>query len=135
MLNERCATPGRALLALFAVTLLAACATTPPDPALLRPAEDALALAEQAGAAEDASLELGEAREYYDRAVAALAAEDLNAVRREVEMAEIQARLAIVRTQGAQARDELADKRRELDALRAQLRDLYGDQIDLGDDR
>lgn len=122
-------------LALVASALLTACATTPPDPVLLRPAEDALALAEQAGAAEHAPLELGEARELYETAVEALAAEELEQVRRSVEMAEVQARLAIVRTRGAQARERLADKRAEYDSLRAELRDAFGDELDLGDDR
>ena len=54
--------------------LLTACATTPPDPALLQPAEEALALAEQAGAPVHASLELDEARGYYENANEALAA-------------------------------------------------------------
>ncbi|NKI35692.1 DUF4398 domain-containing protein [Wenzhouxiangella sp. XN79A] len=118
-----------AVLSLLAVLLLTACATTPPDPALLRPAEDALALAEQAGAVEHAPLELEEAREYYEQAVAALEAEELAAVTRHVEMTEVQARLAIVRSRGARARELLAERRAEYDSLRAELVDIYGERI------
>ncbi|MBY6205206.1 DUF4398 domain-containing protein [Halomonas denitrificans] len=112
---------------------LAGCATTPPDPALLRPAEDALALAEQAGARSRAPLELEEARGYYENATEALAAEEPSAVARWVELAEVQARLAIVRSQGAEARDRLAERRSEYEALRDELIDVFGDELQLED--
>lgn len=119
------------LAAIGLAALLTACATTPPDPALLHPAEEALALAEQAGAVEHAPLELEEAREYYQQAVEALAAEDLARVGREVEMAEVQARLAIVRSRGAEARELLAQRRAEYTELRDELIDVFGDQLQL----
>lgn len=122
-----------ALLSLLAALLLSACATTPPDPALLRPAEEALALAEQAGAVEHAPLELEEARDYYERSVAALEAEEFGAVTRNVEMAEVQARLAIVRTRGALARERLADRRGAYESLREELIDVFGDRLELED--
>ena len=117
------------ILALMAVGLLTACATTPPDPALLDPAEEALELAEQAGAPVRASLELDEARGYYEEATQALAADDLAAVARWVELAEVQARLAIIRSQGAQAREALAEKRTDYEELRDELRSMFGDEI------
>ena len=112
---------------------LAGCATTAPDPALLRPAEDALALAEQAGARSRAPLELEEARGYYENATEALAAEEPTAVARWVELAEVQARLAIVRSQGAEARDRLAERRSEYEALRDELIDVFGDELQVED--
>ncbi len=121
------------LLSTLLALLLTACATTPPDPALLRPAEDALALAEQAGAVEHAPLELEEAREYYEQAVTALEAEQLAALAHHVEMTEVQARLAIVRSRGAKARELLADRRADYEALRDDLVDIYGDRLRLED--
>lgn len=130
--HRRRAAPA-ALLSSLVALLLTACATTPPDPALLEPAEDALALAEQAGAVEHAPLELEEAREYYQQAVAALQAEDLAAVARHVEMTEVQARLAIVRSRGAEARELLAERRADYEALRDELVDIFGDRLRLED--
>lgn len=126
-------TPLAKIAALLAVGLLSACATTPPDPALLDPAEEALELAEQAGAPVRASLELDEARSYYENATEALAAEDLAAVARWVELAEVQARLAIIRSQGAQAREALAEKRSDYEELRDELRSLFGDELQVED--
>ncbi len=118
---------------LLMVAALVGCATSPPDPALLRPAEDALALAEQAGASSRAPLELEEARGYYENATAALAAEEPAAVARWVELAEVQARLAIVRSQGAAARDRLAERRSEYEVLRDELVDVFGDELRVED--
>lgn len=125
--------PARCGALLLLAAALAGCATTPPDPALLRPAEDALALAEQAGASSRAPLELEEARGYYENATEALAAEEPSAAARWVELAEVQARLAIVRSQGAEARDRLAERRSEYEALRDELVDVFGDELRVED--
>lgn len=128
-------TLARASAAAVLAALLSACATVPPDPALLRPAEEALALAEQAGAVEHAPLELEDAREYYQRAVDALAAEELDVVTRQVEMAEVQARLAIVRSRGAEARQVLAQRRADYAELRDELIEVFGDELHLEEPR
>lgn len=123
--------PFRLPALLLSAALLGACATTPPDPALLVPAEEALSLAEDAGARTHAPLELADARELYAGARAALEAGDTELAARRVELAELQARLAIVRTRGERDRAELARKRIELNALRSELREIYGDELEL----
>lgn len=121
------AAPGMLLCA----ALLGACATTPPDPALLVPAEEAVQLAEEAGARTHAPLELADARELLADARLALDADEPEQAARLVELAELQARLAIVRTRGERDRAELARKREALDTLKSELREVYGDELEL----
>ena len=45
----------------------------------------------------------------------------------------MQARLAIVRSQGAEARDRLAERRSEYEALRDELVDVFGDELRVED--
>ncbi|MEM1082028.1 MAG: DUF4398 domain-containing protein [Pseudomonadota bacterium] len=117
-------------LALFAL-LLTACASTPPDPALLIPADDAIGIAEDAGAQMHATLELEEAMALRSQAEALMAEGETEATVRTVEQAVMKARLAVVRSRGAQARQKLAEERATLDMLEQDLFESYGDQIDL----
>ena len=123
--------PTLLLLALFAGLLLSACATTPPDPALLIPADDAIGLAEDAGARTHAPLELDEALTLRDRAQALFDEGETEAAIHQVEQAVLQARLATVRTRGALARQDLAEQRATLDMLEEDLLEAFGDAIDL----
>ncbi|MCA1778575.1 MAG: DUF4398 domain-containing protein [Xanthomonadaceae bacterium] len=115
------------LLALF----VAGCATTPPDPALLLEAEEAIELAERAEAQRHASLELAEARELYATAQALIAQDEAEAATRMAERTTLQARLAVARSRGAILRAELNLKRDELQRLEADLRDSFGDAIEV----
>lgn len=111
--------------------MLSGCATTPTDPILLTPADDAIALAEEAGARTHAVLELEEAEALRSEAERLLDEGETDAVIRLIDQAVLQARLAAVRSEGAKARQTLAEQRATLDMLEEDLLEAYGDQIDL----
>ena len=119
--------------ALLLCTVLIGCASTPPDPALLIPADEAIGLAEDAGARIHAPLELDEAIELRDAAQSLMDEDETEAAVRQVEQAVLKARLATVRTRGALARQELAEQRATLEMLEEDLRAAFGDAIDLGE--
>ena len=121
-----------------ATVVLSGCATTDADPEILLEADDAIALAQRAGASDHAPLELDEAMELRAEAAQAVSEDEPVEAGRMVQRAAQQARLAIVRAEGARARAELERKRAELEALRDELRDAFGDRIDMtpaGEDR
>lgn len=118
----------------MALLALAGCVTTPTDPNLLLQADDAIELAQAAGARDHAPLELDEALELREQAATRVEADETAEANRLTERAALQARLAIVRAEGARARSELERKRRSLDALRDELREGFGDAIELESD-
>ncbi|MDT8439790.1 MAG: hypothetical protein RQ729_12360 [Wenzhouxiangellaceae bacterium] len=114
--------------------LLGGCATTAVSPDLLIEADDAIALAEQAGARDHAPLDLDEAE-----ALRAAAAEQVEAGKavpaaRLVERATLQAQLAIVRAEASARRAEVDRRRADLEQLRDELRDSFGAAIDVSID-
>lgn len=111
------------------LVLLAACATTPPDPRLLNNAEQAIEIARQAGAEEYAPLELRFARERLDAARFQLDNNQATPARRLADEAEIEAQLALARSRAAQARAELAQRQRELERLRMDLVEAFGNEV------
>lgn len=119
------------LTAALLCLLLSACATAPPDPALLIPADDAIGIAEDADARVHAPLELDEAIALRDQAQALMNEGETEIAIQRVEQAVLRARLAVVRTRGAQARQNLAEQRATLDMLIEDLRAAYGDQIEI----
>lgn len=123
--------PGAIRLAVAGVWLLmlAACATTPPDPRVLDNAEQAISRAETAGGAEHAPLELRLANRRLDEARQAIVDGDAQAARHRADEAEIEAQLALARTQAALARRALAERREVLEALQQELVELYGPEV------
>lgn len=123
--------PSAIRLAVAGVWLLmvAACATTPPDPRVLDNAEQAISRAERAGGAEHAPLELRLANRRLDEARQAIADGDAQAARHRADEAEIEAQLALARTQAALARRVLAERRETLEALQQELVELYGPEV------
>lgn len=123
--------PGAIRLAVAGVWLLmvAACATTPPDPRVLDNAEQAVSRAETAGGAEHAPLELRLANRRLDEARQAIIDGDAQAARHRADEAEIEAQLALARTQAALARRALAERREVLEALQQELVELYGPEV------
>lgn len=119
----------RPILITALITVLSSCATLPPDPTLLNNARAAISQAELIGAQEYSPLELRFARERLDAAIEALELDDVEQARRLADGAEIEAQLAMARTQAALARAELADKQRALDELKADLIEAYGEGV------
>jgi len=119
--------------ALAAALTVSGCATTPADPDLLLEADDSIELAQKADARDHAPLELDEALELRERAAELIELDEADEAARMAERAAAQARLAIVRAEGARARNELESKRTALENLRAELRETFGAAIDLGD--
>lgn len=125
----------KTVIMILALLALAGCATTPADPDILLEADDAIELAQRTGARDYAPLELDEALELRNQAAAMIEADEAGQATRMAERAALQARLAIVRAEGARARGELERKRSDLQRLEAELRDAFGDAIDLGDEQ
>lgn len=121
--------PIRPILFVSLILALSSCATLPPDPTLLNNARAAISQAELTGAQEYSPLELRFARERLDAAIEALELDDVEQARRLADGAEIEAQLAMARTQAALARAELADKQRALDELKADLVEAYGEGV------
>ncbi len=117
------------LILILAALVVAGCATTPPDPGLLDNARSAIAQAESAGANEYSPLELRFARERLDSARFELERNNATAVRRLADEAEIEAQLALARTQAALTRADLAQRQRELEQLRSDLIELFGTEF------
>lgn len=122
------------LPSLLALLVMVGCATTPADPDLLLEADDAIELAQRSGARDYAPLELDEALDLRRQAAAMIEADEAGPAARLAERAALQARLAIVRAEGARARSDLEHKRSALVQLEAELRDAFGDAIDAGDE-
>jgi len=118
-----------ATLASLLIVLTAACATLPPDPRMLDNARTTLEQASLAGAAEYAPLELRFARERLDEAVLALQAEDAVQARRLSDEAELEARLALARTRAALTRARLAEQQQELEQLKRDLVESFGEEV------
>lgn len=111
------------------IALMAACATTPADPALLENAQEAIAQAESANAAEYAPIELRYARERLEAAERALEMDQPDEVRRLAEQSEVEAQLALARTRAALARAELQREQRELEQVRSDLAEVFGEEV------
>ncbi|AKS42708.1 DUF4398 domain-containing protein [Wenzhouxiangella marina] len=122
-------TRSRLVFALLLTLVLGACATTPPDPRLLDNARQAIDQAEAAGAQEYSPLELRFARERLQAAQLAMQERDFEQARRLADESEIDAQLALARTQAALTRAELADALRALDALKADLVEAFGEEV------
>ena len=119
----------RLLSAAVLLAWLGACATTPPDPAILDNARNAIAQAEAADAEEYAPIELRYARERLADAEVALNNERPDEARRLAEQSEIEAQLALARTRAALARAELQRKQDDLEQIRADLAEVFGEGV------
>jgi len=115
-------------LALAALLMLGACATTPIDPGLLDNARMALQQATDAGAEEYSPLELRFARERLALAEGHLEDGDHDEARYVADQAEVEAQLALARTRAALARAELARKQRELEQIEADISEVFGEE-------
>jgi hypothetical protein len=118
----------RTLIIAGTVALVAGCATTPPDPGLLDNARNAIDQAREAGASEYAPLELRFAQERLNAARFEIERSNAGAARRLADEAEIEAQLALARTHAALTRADLAQRQRELESLRADLVEAFGEE-------
>ncbi len=116
----------RNLLPLLLVPLLAACATTPPDPSAFTSAERAIEAAENAGAEELSPTELRFARERLQLAHTAVEKKKNAEALLAIEQAEINAELAIEKSRAAVERRKVNELRRANELLREQLEMTYG---------
>lgn len=119
----------RLLAAGALLALIAGCATTPPDSSLLDNARAAIEQAEAADAEEYAPIELRYANERLAAADQALENDRPDDARRLAEQAEIEAQLALARTRAALARAELQRKQEDLEQIRADLVEVFGEEV------
>lgn len=127
-------TAGRPALAVVAVCgtiLLAACASTPEPTAELQAAQQAVADAERAQAAEHAAGELSQARTKLASANSAVQSEDMDEARRLAEQARVDAELASARTAAVKAQAVNEEMKRSTQTLLEEMgRDA--DQVTTG---
>jgi hypothetical protein len=108
-------------LALFAVPLFAACASTPPPTDQLAAARAKVAQAQPLAAAE-APAELATAQAKLARAEAAMQRGDYDEARRLSEQAEVDAKLAQAVAENVHAQRGAAELEQSIESLRAELR-------------
>jgi len=119
----------RTLLTLLACSILAACATTPPDPAVFDVAERSIAAAEAAGASELSPTELRFAQDSLESARAAMAQNDYQDALMRIDEAEINATLAIEKSRASRERRKVNELQRSNELLREQLIQSYGEEF------
>jgi Domain of unknown function (DUF4398) len=103
------------------VLMLGGCASTPPRLAELARADASINMAEQAGAQDQAPLELDSARKKLRQARGASAAEDYVTARRLAEQAQVEAELAQAKAQSAQAQQSVQQVRESIRILREEI--------------
>jgi Domain of unknown function (DUF4398) len=114
--------PGRAFRAVYiagAMVAIAGCAGNPPT-ASLATAEMAVSRAQEAKAAEHASLELHLAQEKLARAQSALEEDDYDTARRQAEQAAVDARFAEAKAASISASQRIRDVEQTMDTLEQQ---------------
>ena len=114
---------------LLACLMLAACATTPPDPRVLDNARIAIERAENAGAIDHAPLELRLSSRRLAVAEEELEKGNRLGARHLADQAEIEAQLALARTRAALTRLRLQDRQAAYEAFKAELIELYGEEV------
>lgn len=108
-------------LAAAGVLLLSACASTPPPNTELAAAESALAEARAAGAADFAPVEFGFAQSKLDSARSAIEARKYADAQSAARQAEVDAELALAKSQAAKLRREVAERSDANARLRREL--------------
>lgn len=111
----------RLSVALATMSLLTACASTPPPRGLLDGAERAIGDARSAQAEDFAPVELGHAQERFAAARVAMAERDYDLASQYALQAEVDARLAQIRSQAASGREEIKRRTDENARLRREL--------------
>ena len=110
------------LTAALAILTLAACAAPPPPPdSALQAAEQAITSAERDKASEYASADLAAARDKLVKARAAIVAEEMVRAERLAQQAEVDAMLALAKTDEAKSRVINQQTQQSLDVLRQEL--------------
>lgn len=109
------------------IALLAACAANPPTPtAALTTAENAVARAEQARAAEFAPVEMRSAHEKLASAREAVQRQDMISARDWAEQAAVDADLAAARAEAARSKNVNEEMRRSIQTLQDETRRTSG---------
>ena len=107
--------------------MLAACASRPPSESLFSNARGAIEMAERAGAAEHAPVELRFAREKLRAANTLVDTGDHQEAEWRLAEAEINAELALAKARAAKARQRSVDARHKLEQVRRDIRETFGE--------
>lgn len=121
--------PMRTFFVLIICTVLTACATATPNPAVFDVAERAIVAAEAAGAEELSPTELRFARDRLQAARVAMADKDYEDALRKIDEAEINATLAIEKSRASRERRKVNELQRSNEVLREQLLQAYGEEF------
>jgi hypothetical protein len=109
--------------------LLAACASTQPDPDVFEAAVQAISNAESVGGDEFAPVEMRFAREKLASGRLAMEKQKYSVVVYLTEEAEINAELAIEKSRTAKSRRQVNELRKSNEELEASLRETFGDDF------
>ena len=115
-----------ALMCIGAVLALAACASVPPPTETIAEANLALGKAEQADAQRDARLQVYQAREKLQEAQRAVDRKENLQARRLAESALVEAQLAEATADAARAQRNVAEIRRNIEALQSETERSLG---------
>ena len=119
------------LFMLTTALLIGGCAVSMPSDSSFTSAEQAIAQAENAGAEEHSPVELRFAREKLSEARYGMEVRDFDAAILLIEQAEINAELALARTQAALQRQKVNDLQSSNDILLEQMRETFGEDFEL----
>ena len=111
----------RLLLVPALIFVLGACASVPRPTAEIAASRTAIESADVSGAGTTAAAELAQARDKYDRAQAALLAQDNRAARRYAEESAVDAQLAQAKASTARVRDGVAQSNEGVRVLREEV--------------
>lgn len=111
----------RLSVTLVAISWLVGCASTPPPRGVLDAAERAIGDARSANAEDHAAVDLGRAHERLAAARGAMAERDYDLAAQYAQQAEVDARLAELRSRATTGRAEIARKSEENARLRREL--------------
>jgi hypothetical protein len=100
---------------------LTACALTPPPTEQVAVARASLSQAQTAGANELAPLELTSARTKLEQAEAAMVRRDFERARQLAEEADVDARLALIKSESTRQQRAVAELRQSIDVLQQEL--------------
>ena len=120
--------PGKLYL-LTIIAVLAGCAASKPSENSFSSAEQAIAQAERVGAEEHSPVELRFAREKLSQARYGMEVRDFDAATFLIEQSEINAELALARTQAALQRQKVNDLQSANEILLEQFRQTFGEDF------
>ena len=120
----------KSILIVTILLMLSACTTVKPGPDVTLQAERSIEMAVSEGGDEFAPVEMRYAREKLASAKTSIEKQKYEVTLYLVEESEINSELAIEKSRAAKVRREASELRKSNEALKARLRDTFGDEFE-----